>query len=361
MEYDNIHWQNLTKLMSYNKPFIEAISGRGPGKTTDVQKFIWNDWKKRKHIFVIVKRLIKDVHEAYIQDLENGFNRFLPENERIKFKYAKKSLDDGIVDIKIEGHEEPFIRICALSNPLERLKGQCFLENNLRLIWFDEHKINRKLGEKYLPSEWQRFQELYSTLTRFSCGNLQCVFTGNNYSITDPYTAGLKVDVKAVRVGEILVGDKYVFEDIKLTPELRQWILDHNPLFDFGEDDAYTKYALDGMSVDDQRIKIIEKHPQNYKLQYVFNINNSLCAVYINNRFIMPNEDVFWVEIIEKYDSERRDIFCFNVYDLFEGNVLLNPMMKSKFAFLCECFRRRKMSFKDVNAAFAFEQVYCSL
>lgn len=360
-KYDNIHY-SLQNLLSYNKPFNFVVSCRGSGKTTDIARYLLKQ-NRKGYMFVVIRRLIADCNEVYLRDFVETFNRFLPEEEQVEVKYNKEDLKHGLVDIYIKGNEDtPFFRLIGLSNPLYRLKGQC-LPKPLTWIFFDEFKISKK--EKYLPDEYGTFKELYTTLCRFGPEDKngdpmppRCIFAGNTYSISDPYVAGFKIPVNSIKPGQIVTTNTCAFEHFKICDELKAYILKQNPLFEFG-DDAYTKYALEGVAVDDAHIKIKDKHPDKFKLCYVFFIENTKLGVFFNdNDYWLPDQDAFWVGTIDNYDSKNRNIFCFNYSDLVEGNVLFNLNDKKRFGYLKNCFEKRKMGFKDVLSAYLFEQIY---
>lgn len=191
----------------------------------------------------------------------------------------------GICDVYIEGEDVPFFRLIALSNPKYRLKGMAF-DRPISLVVYDEYKISGT--EKYLNDEYSKFQELYATLCRFGIeqkdGTIKpprVLFLGNNYSLTDPYMANMQIPIHKIKPGEVLVGKDYAFEDIKINDELKAYLLAQNPLFNFG-DDAYNKYALDGISVSDQRIITTDKQPKNYNLVMVFYIEGKYLGIFMN-------------------------------------------------------------------------------
>lgn len=354
-EYDNIHY-SLQNLLSHNKPYNFVVSCRGSGKTTDIVRYMYKLHKKGK-MLVVIRRQIVDCSETYIKDLENNINRWLDEDERIKFRYKKGDIKEGLLDVYINDEEQPFFRLIALSNPVYRLKGQCFLENNLRLIFFDEYKISAK--EKYLEGEYNlKFKELYTTLARFGDGHLTTIFAGNNYSITDPYVAGMHIPVNKIVPGKILVGSNYAFEDYIICDELKKEILKQNPLFSFGED-SYMKYAFEGRATQDERIRLVETQPNNYKLRFVFSIEGQKLGVYMNNKYWDIEEDtIYWASVINEYDSKNRNIYCFDFTDLVDGTVLLDSQDKKLFVSLKRAFNKRFMTFKTVNEAYLFEQIY---
>ncbi|MBP5445046.1 MAG: phage DNA encapsidation protein [Acholeplasmatales bacterium] len=358
---DNIHW-TLNRLLSYNKTYNYAVSGRGPGKTTDTARYMMKI-HKQGYMIVVLRRQIVDISETTITDFQNAYNVLQEEENKIKLTYKKGDMKTGICDVYIEGEEMPFFRLIALSNPKYRLKGQAF-DRELAWIIFDEYKISQT--EKYLPDEYGKFSELYSTLARFGIqlenGDIKpprVLFLGNNYSLTDPYMANMNIPPHKVRQGEVITGKDWAFEDIKISDELKEYLLKQNPLFNFGND-AYNKYALEGISVSDQRIRIIENEPQNFKLAAVFYIENKYLGIYRRDTETTKFEDnlEYWITVLDDYNSKRRDVICFDFYSLIEGNVLISVVEKQAFISLKNHFRWRRIAFKSIYEGYLFEQIY---
>lgn len=354
---DNIHW-SMQNLLSYNKTYNFAVSGRGPGKTTDMMRYLMVLHKKG-YMLIIIKRQIVDVNETTISDFANAYNVLQEDEKKIKLVWKKGDMKTGIVDVYIEGEDVPFFRMVALSNPKYRLKGMAF-DRPLGLVVFDEYKVSGK--EKYIKDEYSQFTEFYATLCRWTeLDNegfnkpLRCLFLGNNYSLTDPYMANMQIPVNKIRPGKILVGETWAFEDIKINEELRQLLLKQNPLFRFG-DDAYTKYALDGIAVDDERLIVVEKQPDNFKLAYIFYIENKYLGIYWNTAD--KKDFVFWVSILNNYDGKRKDITCFDYTSLVDGTHLISRAESVKFAVLKRAFEWRDIAYKSVYEGYLFEQIY---
>lgn len=330
----------------------------GQGKTTDIVRYMMKQHEKG-YMCILIKRNIVDVNETTIQDFQNAYNVLQEEDDKVSLTWKKGDMKTGICDVYIEGEDIPWFRIIALSNPKYRLKGMAF-DRAISLIFFDEYKISG--SEKYLPSEYEKFQELYSTLARFGLKDkeghllMKTIFAGNNYSLTDPYMANMKIPVHKIRQGQILTGDDWAFEDIKINDELKEILLKQNPLFNFG-DDAYNKYALDGISVSDQRIKIKETLPQNYKLAYVFYIEKKYLGIYVNTNWKVY-EDWYWVSTLENYNTTRRDVLCFDCDSLIDGTTLISREDKYKFDRLKQGFRSRFISFKTIQEGYLFELLY---
>lgn len=353
---DDFHW-TCNPLLSYNKTFNFAVSGRGPGKTTDTVRYMMSQHKKG-YMIVLIKRLITDISDTTIDDFANAYNVLMPEEDKISLHYKKGDMGKGICDVFINDETIPFFRIIALSNPKYRLKGLAF-DRELSLVVFDEYKISGT--EKYLKDEYGKFQELYATLCRFgiqidddTIKPPRVLFLGNNYSLTDPYMANMKIPISEIRPGKVITGKDWAFEDIKINDKLREYLLKQNPLFNFG-DDAYNKYALEGISVSDQRIITVDRQPDGFKLQCVFYIENKYLGIY----FCPDRDDYhYWVSVLENYNTTRRDIACFDFNSLIDGTYLMNRLDGARFIALQNAFRWRDIAYKSIYEGYLFEQIY---
>ena len=351
---DDLHWK-LNKLLSHNKPFNSVISERELGKTTELITFLYNKLRQKGTTFAYIKKITADITATTISDLETGLNKFL--KEPVQFTYLKGSLKDGLIDVHIKYKDRSiwFFRVMALGLPLQRLKGQVL--RNIAFMWSDEFIVNTRLKEKYLFGEWFRFEELFTTLNRESANGIRAIFSGNPYSIYNPYFAAWGVKFKEIYPGNFIVGEKYAIDIPVISPELKALILSKNPLYEF--DDSYKKYAFDGRSVNDEQIKIQEKEPKNFRLAFVFYIENQKIGVYFNNAYFDITEDAFWICILAKdYESKDRNIYTFNFNSLVEGTILLSHEEKSRFNYLKKCFRLRRVSFKSVEESYLFEQIF---
>lgn len=354
---DNIHW-NCSKLLSYNKPFNWVISPREPGKSTDCWRYAMKLYETKKYHTVYLERNVADMTESKLLDVERNINKFREDDKQIKLVFKISNLENGICDVYVNEMDEDhfFFRYIALSLKLRRLKGQVIPK--LALIFMDEFICNVREGESYLQGEVFKFKELYTTLQREGV-NLRVLMAGNPYSLYNPYFSWKKVPTKKLYPGNIIVGDDYAVEVYQLLPELREYILSKNPLYQF--DDSYTRYAFDGRAVNDEYIHTIEKQPPKFTLQYVFRIEGKYLGVYLNQNYYEPKMDAFWVGILENYNSSRRDVAVFDTDSFVDGSYLLNNNDKKKFNYLKNQFRYRRIAFKTIEESYLFEQVYQNL
>lgn len=351
MKLDNLHY-NLSKILSRNKVFNFVVSAREAGKTTAVWHYAYKRLVEKGKTTIVIRRLISDITETYISDIENVLNKFL--DTPVKLTFKKGNIKEGIVDVYLErdGQEaSPFFRVIALSNPMARIKSLMY--PNLGLIIFDEFICNTREKEKYIANEAFRFKELFNTFQR-EAENLRCIFIGNPYSLYNPYFSWINVNTKHLYEGSFEVGTNWCVECYKLTDELKKHILEKNPLYEF--DDSYTKYAFDGRAINDEQIRVYGSLPENYELRYVFYIEHKKLCIYRNNQ--LDPKNWYWIGIDNGYTSIRRDIMTFDYNTLVDGTILLNNEDKKTFRILKNAFRFRRILFKSIQESYLFEQIY---
>lgn len=162
-------------------------SEREAGKTTAIPATkIYKMWKHHHRPSIILRRLVVDITETYILDLQDSINDFLPESQKIKFEFKKGNIKDGIVDVTVD--DRPFCRFIAMSVPKARIKSLRY--DDPAYIILDEFIVDNRNGEKYLSDEANKFKEIYNTFLRFATKHghrLKCYFCGNPYSVYNPY------------------------------------------------------------------------------------------------------------------------------------------------------------------------------
>lgn len=357
---DNLHF-TFREIDGYNKFISFVISEREPGKSTALWlDKIYKAYQEGK-TSIVIRRRIADITDIYIDDSVEIIKKFI--DPKFTVHYKRTSLKDGIVDLKKwekvgendEGdvlEERIFCRIIGLSNPLSRLKS--LVLRNLKYIIFDEFICNPNEGEKYLTGEAFKFFELVNTFQRESSG-LKCYFCGNPYSLYNPYFLELGVDTSKLKRGAILKGDNYVVQCYEMKQELRDLILSRNPLYKF--DNAYTKYAFDGININDSNIRLEDK-PVNSFIEFVFKVSNKYLTVYKNYNY---NEDKrYYIELSDDV-SKKHEVFCFDIKELVNRAVLASNIEKQQFHYLKACFRRRLVVFNSIECYYLFEEVFLNL
>ena len=350
---DNIHF-TTRKIDGYNLPFNFIISEREAGKSTA----IWLDkcykaFKENKQTSLVIRRKITHITKSYIDDIAEIINKFTDDN--VVFKYAITSLKEGITDIYIG--DDRFMRICALSCDITALKS--LVLRDLKYIVFDEFICNNRFGEKYLKDEATKFMEVYNTFRRESeC--LKCYFMGNPYSLYNPYFIFFNVDSSKLKRGAIISDKKsYVIQCYEITPELRAKILSENPLYQF--DNSYTKYAFEGVNVNDQNIIIQKEKPENFRLLYVFKTAGKYIGLFAAAFWVLEGVQYYCMFLNGSKISKRRDIICFDFEELVDRTVMLSPDERYKFQKIKDAMRKRLIAFESIECYYLTEEIYFNL
>ena len=301
MKKDKLHI-SLRRVDSYNKPFNFIISEREAGKSSAILTKAYKLFKKKHRTTLIIRRLIADITETYIQDTAKVINKFLSKDKQIELEFKKGSIKDGVVDVYCQGKH--FLRVIALSNPMSRIKST--MVKNPAMIVFDEFICNNRAGEKYIDQEAFKFKEIYNTYQRERHGyTLKCYFLGNPYSLYNPYFSDLEVNTFDLKPGAFIVGKNYIISCYKIKQALKDLILKRNPLYQF--DESYRRYAFDGLAVNDSQFIIKPNKPDNFQLRYIFKINNRYLHIWANND--NPWEACsYWIESSLKTESSRISI-----------------------------------------------------
>lgn len=282
MKRDKIHFTGQHG-DSYNATYNYFWSARESGKTTTwVIKAVKFHWKYKATI-IVLRYMISDITDLYISDLSTVLTDF---DYDVKFSY-KKNMKEGITDVYLEGEEDtgiPLFRFIGLSNPVSRIKSMKL--RNAGYIVLDEFILNTRVGERYPEGLVTRFKELYNTYLRccHTGKKFKLFCYGNPYSKFHPLLANMNINTTSMREGDFIFDKEHdvYCEAYKLKPELKEYILAHNPLYKF--DDSYKAYGFDGQSINDVNFTIVEKQPQGYTLKYIFRIDNKYLGIYVDNR-----------------------------------------------------------------------------
>ena len=352
---DNLHY-SFRPIDGYNKAINIVISPREPGKTTSVwMDKIYLPWKKNHKPWIYLVRQAVEIDDALIESIfSTNMNKFT--DDGLKPIYKPSTFSNGIVDIFLEVNKEKllFVRIVSLNIKMYRIKKAIL--RNIAGVFMDEFIINPQFAEKYLPKEFERIQEAYSTWRREADGVLKMYFCGNPYSLFNPLFVGLKVDISKLKRDSFYVGDSFVIHWAILTPELKAKILEENPFYKF--DEEYSNYAVDGQAVNDSNIKL-GTLPRNFYLSFVIKINRKYVGIFQNN-YIDDMEDKFFCKFLDEV-SARRTIYCFEFEEMLERSILVSLDERYKLQRFKEAMRKRLVSFEDINVYYYCEEVYKNL
>lgn len=352
-ELDKLHY-DFREIDGYNKPINFVISEREPGKTTMAwNQKVYRPWIKSHKPWLYLVRNQNEITDDLIDGIALPINKF---NDEVHLLYSRNNLESPICDvfIEVEGKRVLFIRILALSTKLRKIKLS--LIPNIGGILMDEYIIDPKSGEKYLKGEDMKIKEIYTTYRRESEGTLKMYFLGNPYSLYNPVFLWLGVDTKKLKPGAIVVGDQYVVQCYRMKEELRQKILEANPLYKF--DEAYKMYAFDGLAVNDMNIRL-GSFPPNYQLKFVVRINNVNIGIFKND-FFADKEDRYYCKEVKAFSSDR-SIFAFDFTDVIEKSILVGVDERRRLANFKNAFRKRQIVFSNINVYYLIEEVYYNL
>ena len=360
MKKDKIHY-SPRRIDSYNKTWNFITSEREAGKTTAIPATkIYKFWNYQHRPSILLRRLAADITATYLDDLQDAINDFLPEKRKIKFEYKKSDIKSGVVNIDVMGR--PFCRVIALSCPKSRIKSLRI--DNPALMIFDEFIVDNSNGERYLTDEVNKFKEIYNTFNRFATrhGNvIKCYFCGNPYSVYNPYYVWQNVDLNKVKPGAFLVGKNYVVECYKITDELRDFIKKNNPLYEF--DDAYTRYAFGGVSVNDLKFDISPRQPEGYKLRYVFRMQTKYLHVFHKaTKRDCPGVDYgkYWITARPEYCGSR-NVRAVDFENLVKGTQLITSDAKVTMFRLRQAIAERDCTFSDAESGYLTEALYMQI
>ena len=373
---DNLHY-SFRPIDGYNKAFNIVISPRELGKTSQMwMDKIYLPWKKNHRPWIYLVRQAVEIDDALIESIfSTNMNKFTDDD--LKPIYKSSSFTDGIVDIFLEvKHLEKkevkqedrsvkqedvevsekmlFFRIVSLNIKMYRIKKAIL--RNIAGVFMDEFIINPKFNEKYLPREFERLEEAYSTWRREADGILKVYMLGNPYSLFNAIFVGLKVDVSKLKRDSFYVGDSYVIHWAVLSPELKAKILEENPFYKFDED--YANYAVDGCAVNDKNIRL-GKQPKNFYLSFVLKMSGKFIGVFQNN-YMDSLEDRYFCKFLDEV-SARRTIYCFEFEEMVERSILISMDERMKLKRYKEAMRKRLVTFEDINVYYYMEEVYKNL
>lgn len=351
IERDNLHY-SFRPIDGYNKAINIVISPREPGKTTAMwMDKIYLPWKKNFRPWIYLVRQSIAIDDALIDSIfATNINKFT--DDAVTPIYKTSSFKNGIVDVYIK--DKLFIRIVSLNIKMDRIKKAVL--PRIGGVFMDEFIINPKFGEKYLPKEFDKIEEAYTTWRREAGGVLKMYFCGNPYSLFNPLFVGLDVDIHKLKRNSFYVGDEFVIHWAILTPELRRHILELNPFYKF--DEEYSSYALDGYAINDTNIRLASL-PRNYHLAFVLKMSGKYIGIFQNN-YVDDLEDKYFCKFLDEV-STRRTIYCFDFEEMVERCILLSLNEKWMLQRFKEAMRKRLTTFEDINVYYFMEEVYSNI
>ena len=350
---DSVHF-TFFRIDGAQKTFNFIVSAREDGKSTashiaKARKAFREGGKPS----IILRRNVNDISESYVESVREILWKFRLPGESPSLIYKKSDLDSGIVRV-IDGETKKLrYMMVGISKKLGSIKSNVIL--NPAYMFFDEFIVNTRAGERYLPDEAFKFQEIYDTFYREADVPPKVYFMGNPYSFFNPYFAYYGINP---RKGKFQTGKNWAFEFHELEPELKEYLKAHNP--QFVDDDLYTRYAFSGEAINDLNIKIREKLPQNYALFCYALVLGKTLAIYENND-PWDEDNQFWVGICGTKIGMRRDVMAFDFSDLRPGSRLFSLEDKITFERFKRAIQLRQVAYDTLESDYLIEGVYSNL
>lgn len=358
MEYDNLHW-DFREVDGYDLPFNFIVSEREAGKSTSA-------WRKNKInfengcTFLLTRQQKVSLSDIYINDCSKLMNKFInKETERYDFLFSKSALEKGIVDVYAQKRKKGskariMFRAVALSNSMSDTKS-LFLPK-CKYHFADEFIKNTREGEYYLKGEVFRYKELINTFQRESGGKFKSYQFGNPYSRANPYFVEFGVDISKLKRGSIYVDRErgVLVQCYEIKPELREKIRETNPLYKFS--DEYTKYAFDGMAINDMHMAIVQKQPKNFRLMLAVRIDGHIVGIYQTQNF-MSFDFVYWIGPTSELGASRL-VYAFDFKDLQHNAILIDKYGRHLLGDFAAAMRTRKVAFANSQYGTWAEEIY---
>lgn len=352
IERDSLHY-TFREIDGYGKDINIVMSSREPGKSTN----FWLDkvyfpWKKDKRPWIMMARHAVEVTEEMLYTIQEQYlNKFLPDDERVEFKFKTTGLGSKpIIDIRVDN--EVLFRIVSLNAEMRIIKS-CLLPR-ARGAFMDEFIVNPKFGEKYLKDEWGIVQEAFTTWRRATTdGKFKLYLLGNPYSLYNPYFMGLGIDITKLKRGSFYVGNDFVIQWALLNPLLREKLLKENPMLRLDED--YGNYALDGYATNDEAIRIGEQ-PKNFTLNMIVKFGEKYIGFFKNN-YVDDLMDIYHCRFIDNFSSNR-NVFAFNFEDMVRSTQLFTRDDKSRFYRFRVALSRNLVTFSSPAVYYMIIEIY---
>lgn len=362
IERDNLHY-HISEDDGFNTAITCILSPREPGKTTSILlDKIYSAFKKHGLPAVVLVNNPIDINEAYLSSFEELINEF--KGYEIHTSYPK-SAQGTITIVKEKDTGKPFIYVIPLSVPKTRLKR--LVLGKISCMWYDECNVDVSIGEKWPDNIASKWNELYTTLARKSYPDkLKFYMTGNYYTKYNPLLIYLGIDCnrlevgkkvvnrKVKKVGNIMLDYSTLVDCYQLKPELREYILAHNPGYSF--DETYLKY-FNGEAIADSGVPIEEQQPAGFSLRNVFKIGTRYLYIYKSNETVDGMFRGYWLKATSDAPGKRRDIWIVDLTDLSSGTMLAKSF-KGLFDSLKFAIGKGNITFQSPEAFYMMQNIY---
>lgn len=340
---DDIHI-DFSGIDGAGKQFNLIISPREDGKTTMfVCKKAYPAWKKGQSTIIQLRQkveLSEDLIDTYVAPIRKYLN---PD---FQVSYKKSGINSGLLPVYADGHLLYYF-VC-FSTDMHAIKSRKI--ENPAFWWCDEFIIDPTLGEKYLPKEAKRFDDAFTTFRRENPG-IKVYFTGNPYTLYSPYLEHFHFGPEDFHFNKIITKGHAALWWKGLNPVLYEKVKKSNPLFD--EKGAFSRYALEGQPVNDERLNIVPKQPNGFSLSFVIVSEGKYYGVFRGQSLNLR----YWVGRLDLVGARRTPI-ALTMEDLTQGSRLWNFQIKNRFLSLKMAMEVYSVGYQDIGCAYLFESIY---
>lgn len=359
LKRDGFHY-NVSEDDGYNAVVNCILSPREPGKTTSITlDKVYSAFKKKGLPAVVLVNHAADITDALLGSFETTINEF--EGYEIHTTYPRSASAGGVTTVRERETGKPFIHVISLSTPKTRLKRINL--GKISCLWYDECNVDTSIGEKWPDDIANKWNELYTTLARHSYPEtLKFYMTGNYYTRYNPLLIYLGVDCSKLEIGKkfhhIKPGESgqaaisVLVDCYQLKPELREYILKHNPGYRF--DDTYEKYFL-GQAIGEIGIDQEPNRPEGFKLKYAFKFSNRYLRIWRSNEGAS-----YWLEATGEGVGKRKDVYTTSIESLVTDTMLakgFKPLFGSLRWGICS----GSISYNSPEAFYYMQQIYTAI
>ena len=237
-------YYNYDRIISYNALLNMLVGPRGIGKTFGATEFVVNQFIKKKHEFVYLRRYKTELSKS----AKNFFSAIVKEN-----KFPNHTFDVHGLNFKIDDNIAGYGMTLSTA---QQLKSSNF--PNVKTIIFDEFLIEPGQGH-YLKNEVFAFLGLIETIARTR--DIRVIMLGNSVSEINPYFLFFDIsipynnDIKLFKDGMILL--QYIrmsnFQQAKKETRFGRLVAGTE----------YESYAIENNFIDESKLFIEKKSGQS--------------------------------------------------------------------------------------------------
>lgn len=287
----NLGFYDSSNLLSNNSMLIYGVAGpRGDGKTTEFIKRVVRHFINKGEKFIYLRRNEIDLNDSIPVFFDPLYKIGLYNEYEFEYKKHGRVFD---LYIKDKNGEKLHMGWGVPLSTSIKIKSVSFI--NVKYIFFDEFLANVQLGQKYLPNEYEVFDQFISTALRpidekltlklikekklpadYTAPDPSILLAANTISISNPYFDLWKVTNYNASI------HNYFHDTVRFE------ITDKVPLDVENEENKFTRYFNQtgfsknniGTAFPDIHTLNIKKRTIENKCLYNISFNNQIYGVY---------------------------------------------------------------------------------